>query len=90
MIIHPLKGRPFGGRSFIVNKRITILRYEFINRHLATLSCNDIGNKISIVACYLPFDNGTHLNLSEFNSCLQVAVELLKFYNSINQTAVII
>jgi hypothetical protein len=90
MILHPLKGRPFGGRSFIVNKRILIIRHEFINRYLATLSCNDDGNKISIVACYLPFDNGTQLNLSEFNSCLQVAYELLKFFKNINQTAVII
>jgi hypothetical protein len=90
MIIHPLKGRPFGGRTFVVNKRLFILNYEFINRYLATLTCEDNGNKISIVACYLPFDNGTQLNLSEFNSCLQVAVELLKFFNNINQTTIII
>jgi hypothetical protein len=75
MILHPLKGRPFGGRSFIVNKRILIIRHEFINRYRY-----DDGNKISIVACYLPFDNGTQLNLSEFNSCLQIAVELLKIF----------
>ena len=76
MVIHPLKGWPFGGRSFAVNKRLLILRYEFINRHLATLTCDNNGNKISIKACYLPFDNGTQLNLSEFHSCLQVALEL--------------
>ena len=90
MIIHPLKGRPFGGRTIVVNQRLLILRYEFINRYLATLTCEDNGNIISIVACYLPFDNGTQLNLSQFNSCLQVAVELLKFLNSINQTEIII
>ena len=90
MITHSLKGRPFGGRTFVVNKNLLILRYEFINRYLATLTCDDNGTTISIVAGYLPFDNGTQLNFSEFNSCLQVAVELLKFFKKINQTAIII
>ena len=80
MLIHPVKGRPFGVRSFIVNKRIKILKYEFINRYLASISCEDCGNKISLIACYLPFDNGTQLNLSEFQSCLQVAYEFLVFF----------
>ena len=63
-LIHPVKGRPIGGRSFIVNKRIKILKYEFINRYLASISCEDCGNKISMIACYLPFDNSTqHLFL---------------------------
>ena len=80
MIIHPLRGRPFGGRSFIINKRLKILKIDFINRYLASLSCDYNGNKISVIACYLPFDNGTQLNLSEFQSCLQVAYEFLVFF----------
>jgi hypothetical protein len=73
MSIHPFKGRPFGGRSFIINKRIKVIKYEFINRYLATLSCNDNFNIISLISCYFPYDNGTELNFSEFQSCLQVA-----------------
>ena len=64
MSIHPFKGRPLGGRSFIINKRIKVIKYEFINRYLATLSCNDNSNIISLISCYFPYDNGTHLNFS--------------------------
>ena len=90
MSIHPLKGRPFGGRSFIINKRIKVLKYEFINRYLATLSCDDNFNLISLISCYFPYDNGTQLNFSEFQSCLQVAYELLQFFENLNHSVFII
>ena len=90
MSIHPFKGRPFGGRSFIIKKRIKVIKYEFINRYLATLSCNDNSNIISLISCYFPYDNGTHLNFSEFQSCLQVAYELLHFYENLNHSVFII
>jgi hypothetical protein len=90
MSIHPLKGRPFGGRSFIINKRIKILKYDFINRYLATMSCDDNFNRISIIACYFPYDNGTQLNLSEFQSCLYVAYELLQFYKNLNHSVILV
>ena len=90
MSIHPIKGRPFGGRSFIVNKRIKIIKYEFINRFLATLTCCDYNRTFSIISCYFPFDNGSQLNLSEFQSCLQVAFELLCFFENLKHTVFII
>ncbi len=90
MSIHPFKGRPFGGRSFIINKRIKVIKYEFINRYLATLSFNDNFNIISLISCYFPYDNGTHLNFSEFQSCLQVAYELLQYYENLNHSVFII
>ena len=57
---------------------------------MASISCEDCGNKISLIACYLPFDNGTQLNLSEFQSCLQVAYELLVFFEKLNHSVFII
>jgi hypothetical protein len=86
MITHPVKGRPFGGRTFIVNKRLNILKHEFINRYLATITCLDNCRKFSIIACYFPFDNGSQLNLSEFQSCLQVPYKLLFFIENLNHT----
>ena len=44
----------------------------------------------TIITCYIPYDNGTALNLSEFRSCLQVAYELLVFFVSLNHSVLII
>ena len=52
MVIHPKKGRPFGGRSFIINNRLNISKYEFLNQYLATITVNDNNNLVSIIACY--------------------------------------
>jgi hypothetical protein len=38
MIITPTKGRPYGGRAFIVNKKFDIGNFEFLNKHVAYIS----------------------------------------------------
>ena len=86
MLIHPSRGRPLGGRTFIINKQIKILKYDFINKHFATLTWDSNLIIITIISCYLPYDNGTQLNMSEFNSSLQVVYKLmsLKASNILN------
>ena len=89
MHIHPSRGRPFGGRAFIINKQIKILKHDFINKHLATLTCDFNSMILTLISCYLPYDNGTQLNLSEFNSSLQVIYELISFFESLNHSVLI-
>lgn len=90
MTIHPEKGRPFGGRVFIVKNRLNVLKHEFINQYLATITFNDNNKLFTLIACYLPYDNGSFLNFSEFQSCLQVAYELLLFFEKLNHSVFII
>ena len=90
MTIHPEKGRPFGGRVFIVKDRLNVLKHEFINQYLATITFNDNNKLFTLIACYLPYDNGSFLNFSEFQSCLQVAYELLLFFEKLNHSVFII
>ena len=66
------------------------MKYEFINRYLATLSRDDNFNIISLISCYFPYDNVSQLNFSEFQSCLQVAYEFLQFYENFNHSVFII
>ena len=80
MLFSPSKGRPFGGRSFIISKKVEIINHDFINQHIATLSINSNNKTFSIIACYLPYDNGSNLNLSESQSCLQVIKGLLSYF----------
>jgi endonuclease/exonuclease/phosphatase family metal-dependent hydrolase len=54
------------------------------------MTCLDNGRKFSIISCYFPFDNGSQLNLSEFQSCLQVSYELLIFFENLNHAVFII
>ena len=90
MIIYPTSGRPFGGRVFIVNKKITIINHAFINQYLSTLSISINNKLITCIACYLPYDNGSYLNFAEFSSCLQVTYELLKFFESKDHFVIVI
>jgi hypothetical protein len=62
MLFSPAKGRPFGGRSFIISKKVEIINHDFINQNIATLSINSNNKTFSIIACYLPYDNGSNLN----------------------------
>ena len=90
MLFSPSKGRPFGGRSFIISKKVEIINHDFINQHIATLSINSNNKTFSIIACYLPYVNGSNLNLSEFQSCLQVIKGLLSYFQSKMHSVLII
>jgi hypothetical protein len=64
MLFSPAKGRPFGGRSFIISKELEILNHDFINQHISTLSNNSNNKIFTFIACYFPYDNGSALNFS--------------------------
>ena len=90
MIIYPIRGRPFGGRAFILSKSAKIIKVDFVNQYIATLSFIIYNKLITCIGCYFPYDNGSALNLSEFSSCLQVAYELLLFFESMQHFVILI
>jgi hypothetical protein len=49
-------------------------------QHISTLSINSNNKIFTFIACYFPYDNGSALNFSEFQSCLQVINELFCFF----------
>jgi len=61
LLFSPAKRRPFGGRSFIINKKFEIIKTDFINQHIATLSIKYNNKMITIIDCYLPYDNNSAL-----------------------------
>ena len=76
MLISPTKGRPYGGRALFIRKNITVIKYEFVNKHVAFLLCSVNNRKFCNIYTYLPYDNNTHLNFSEFVSCLNIVLDL--------------
>ena len=38
MEIAPLRGRPFGGRAFIVRKTLDVQKHSFVNKHISYIS----------------------------------------------------
>jgi hypothetical protein len=76
----PAKGRQYGGRAFIVKKHLTIKNFNFINKHIASITLNHREKTFTFISVYLPFDNKSFLNLTEFQSCLQIVNELFLFY----------
>ena len=68
MKISPL--RILGGLAFIINKSINVLNYFFPNKHISVISFsfqNKIFTFLNKVAVYMPFDNKSFLNYSEFS-----------------------
>jgi hypothetical protein len=38
MKMAPLRGRPFGGRAFIVRKTLDVQKHSFVNKHISYIS----------------------------------------------------
>ena len=84
MLVSPIRGRPYGGRAFIINKNVKVIKYEFINKYLAVLVFISNNCYLCNIYTYMPYDDNSQLSLSEYQSCLQIIVELSKFYSSKN------
>ena len=87
--IAPLRGRPFGGRAFIVRKTLDVQKHSFVNKHISYISFTFYNSIFSIISVYLPFDNNSYLNFSEFRSNLQIIKELYDFFSSKNHSVFI-
>jgi hypothetical protein len=90
MSITPIRGRPFGGRSFIFNKSLDIKNYSFINKHISFCSFSFHNNVFTIISVHLPFDNKSFLNFSIFTSSLQIIKELFNFFSLKNHSVIIL
>ena len=66
MDIKPRNGRPFGGSAFIIHKKIKVIDYMFLNKNICYINIEIWGKKFCIIGVYMPYDNNSYFNLSEF------------------------
>ena len=76
----PLRGRLYGGRAFIYKKSLHLLKHSFINKHISFFSFSLPNNSFTLITVYLPFDNNSFFNFSEFKTNLQIIKELFDIY----------
>ena len=76
----PLRGRPYGGRAFIYKKTLNVLKHNFINKHISFFTFSINNNIFTLITVYLPFDNNSFFNFSEFKTNLQIIKELFDFH----------
>lgn len=68
------RGRPFGGRAWIIRKNIRMKSYIKYNKNISVIEIyiNDQVESLNIVGVWLPFDDGTVESWSELNSAYSV------------------
>ena len=52
-----VKGRPFGGQAWFINKNYKIINFEFINKHLSFVHLQINHKEIIFIGTHLPFFN---------------------------------
>ena len=52
-----VKGRPFGGRAWIINNSFKLINSDFLNRHVSYVQLEKNGVSYFIIGVYMPFDN---------------------------------
>ena len=55
-----VKGRPFGGQAFLIDKSFRIIESDFLNRHLSYIHIDIFGTNILLIGVYMPFDDAKH------------------------------
>ena len=74
------KGRPFGGKSWLVNKNINLEKYEFINNDVSYIVIDDYNNQsnLLIIGVHIPFDDNSSYRLASYESNLQIIENLVE------------
>jgi hypothetical protein len=74
------KGRPFGGKSWLVNKNINLIKYEFINNDVSYIVIDDYNNQsnLLIIGVHIPFDDNSSYRLASYESNLQIIENLVE------------
>jgi hypothetical protein len=76
------KGRPFGGKCWLIKKDLKINKCEFINQQISYVNISTAqDSSIIIIGVYLQFDNNTTERFNEFISNLQLISTIIEDNN---------
>ena len=78
-LLNRTKGRPFGGKSWLINKKLKIGSTSFINNDISTIESindNDV-SKLVIIGVHLPFDDNSLERMANFVSDLEIVKSIL-------------
>jgi hypothetical protein len=68
--LRPERGRPFGGKTWIVKKSIKVNKHAFINKYVSFLDVNFSDKAFLVIGVYLPFNNSCHDSFILLTSCI--------------------
>jgi exonuclease III len=75
---YQLRGRPFGGKCWLLNKRLKVKKVEFINKILSIVKLGVGNDTILLIGAYIPFDDNTTYRFSQYNSTLEFIASIME------------
>lgn len=77
-------GRPYGGKMWIIDDLINIVKYEFINSNISYLIIEDQNNRMQVyIGVYIDFDNKQYERYAQYISNLQIIESLIEQYSNL-------
>ena len=71
-----VKGRPFGGRCWVIKNNIRVIEYQNMSKALSRVSIEDLnGSRVSIFGVWQPFDDGSVMKLANLHTNLSMFVQ---------------
>ena len=52
-----VRGRPFGGQAWLINKNFKLINFEFLNKHLSYIHLKITDREFMVIGTYMPFDD---------------------------------
>ena len=78
------KGRPYGGRCWVVRKSLKVIEYVSLSNALSKITIEDLkGSRVSVFGIWQPFDDGSLLRFSSLQSNLSMLAAELMLVNDV-------
>ena len=78
--VGPSRGRPYGGKCWLINKNLRISNYNFINNDISYVEISDSKSisKLIVIGLHLPFDDNSTEKLANYISNLQILESIIE------------
>ncbi|RNA12682.1 hypothetical protein BpHYR1_028277, partial [Brachionus plicatilis] len=76
------RGRPFGGKCWIIKKDIKILSYDFEESCFSNLNVMKNEKIYNLIGTWVPFDDGSQTRLAEFKSLVSLLESKLEYISN--------
>ena len=75
---YQLRGRPFGGKCWLLKKQLKVKKVEFINKILSIVELGLGNDTILLIGVYIPFDDNSAYRFSQYKSTLEFVASIIE------------
>ena len=83
-----LKGRPFGGKCWLIRKNLVVKKVNFINKIISLMEIETENDTLLLIGVYIPFDDNSAYRYAQLKSTLELIASIIE--DNLDKTVLVV